>query len=470
MKKITLAIILLAGLFMIPSLVMAQSTSDEVTLVVSADGATKEEATKVALRSAIEQAYGTFVSANTTILNDELVKDEIVTVSQGNIKNYKEIACEQITGGKTFVTLQATVCISKLVSYAKSKGASTEFAGAAFGMNMKIKELNKQNEEKALANLYTQVKEMIPYTFTYDLKIEEPMACPQEIKDENNYYKGYNTNDILLRMGISGKSYENYYLCYFTINAIPTEQMRNLVLYINQTCKSLALTSDEVQEYKNKGLETYPIHNYFDGYYYKNENNFINELTVTGNFRSKEIYHYIHLINLYLGLYLYNFEIVDNLGVVSYLSKFDIGIMWGRNVYGVDFFVNEGTNLFEFWSCSGVSMFYPNYLFIVPTWYKERISKTDRPVYAPAHLPYRFSCYKAIPIFNLDPIKLVTIPVIILKSDIDKYSKFDIRPRTVAPTIDKGKATEIEKRYFNGSFGEYRNYKNVYGNEKYMFQ
>ena len=62
---------------------------DEVLLIVSGDGSTKEEATKAALRSAIEQAFGTFVSSNTKILNDELVKDEIVTVASGNIKSYK---------------------------------------------------------------------------------------------------------------------------------------------------------------------------------------------------------------------------------------------------------------------------------------------------------------------------------------------------------------------------------------------
>ena len=35
----------------------------------------------MALRSAIEQAFGTFVSANTTILNDEVVKDEIARLA-----------------------------------------------------------------------------------------------------------------------------------------------------------------------------------------------------------------------------------------------------------------------------------------------------------------------------------------------------------------------------------------------------
>lgn len=46
----------------------SNGATDDVTLVVSGDGANKEEATKVALRSAIEQVYGTFVSANTSIV------------------------------------------------------------------------------------------------------------------------------------------------------------------------------------------------------------------------------------------------------------------------------------------------------------------------------------------------------------------------------------------------------------------
>lgn len=153
---------------------MSAQNKDEVTLVVSASGTTTEEATKAALRSAIEQAYGTFVSANTTILNDELVKDEIVTVANGNIKNYKEIASTTLADGRISVTLQAMVSISKLVSYAQSKGASTEFAGAAFAMNMKMKELNKKNEMAALENLLVQVKQMLPYAFDRELVIGTP--------------------------------------------------------------------------------------------------------------------------------------------------------------------------------------------------------------------------------------------------------------------------------------------------------
>lgn len=75
------------------------TNTNEVTLVVSGDGETKDKAINIALRSAIEQAYGTFVSANTTIVNDELTRDEIVTISNGNIKGYKELSSMQV-GGK----------------------------------------------------------------------------------------------------------------------------------------------------------------------------------------------------------------------------------------------------------------------------------------------------------------------------------------------------------------------------------
>ena len=70
-----------------------EKEKDDVILVVSGDGPNKEEATKNALRSAIEQAYGTFVSANTSIVNDDLVKDEIATVASGNIKSFRESVC-----------------------------------------------------------------------------------------------------------------------------------------------------------------------------------------------------------------------------------------------------------------------------------------------------------------------------------------------------------------------------------------
>lgn len=174
---------------------MSAQNKDEVTLVVSASGTTTEEATKAALRSAIEQAYGAFVSANTTILNDELVKDEIVTVSNGNIKDYKEISCVDLADGRLYVTLQATVSISKLISYAKSKGAETEFAGATFGANLAMYELNKKNEQIVIENMETQLKAMTNL-FDYELELENPKISGSDciIKGKINLIYNKNTD------------------------------------------------------------------------------------------------------------------------------------------------------------------------------------------------------------------------------------------------------------------------------------
>ena len=169
MKKLFLII----SLIYVGMSISAQSV-DDVTLVVSGDGTTKEEATHVALRSAVEQAYGVFVSANTEILNDELVKDEIATVTSGNVKSYKELNCILLPNGNQMVTLEAVVSTKKLAAYAQSKGASCEFAGATFGANLRLLKLNQENTKKAFENLVQQCKAIAPYIVEPSLQVEDP--------------------------------------------------------------------------------------------------------------------------------------------------------------------------------------------------------------------------------------------------------------------------------------------------------
>jgi hypothetical protein len=212
---------------------------EEVTLTVSGDGTTKSEATEVALRSAIEQAFGVFVSANTTILDDELVKDEIATVSSGNIKSYKEIADVQLPNGNTSVTIQAIVSVSKLITYAQSKGNSAEFAGATFGMNMKLKELNTANEEKAIANMISQLKALVPAMFDYKLEIGEPVIH----KEERDYWGSAEDSNA--------GNYDIPVKIYVIFNQ-NTETANTILL---NTLSALSLPNNEMDEYKKVGLK-----------------------------------------------------------------------------------------------------------------------------------------------------------------------------------------------------------------------
>ena len=64
------------------------TTERTITITVSGSGKTQDEAKQSALRSAIEQAFGTFISAKTEILNDQVISDQITSVASGNIQAY----------------------------------------------------------------------------------------------------------------------------------------------------------------------------------------------------------------------------------------------------------------------------------------------------------------------------------------------------------------------------------------------
>ena len=221
------ALVLIAFVFLSVT-TFAQTT---VSLVVSGEGPTKTEATSVALRSAIEQAFGTFVSANTTILNDELVENEIATVSSGNIESYEEISSFE-SNGQWEVTLKASVSIDKLVNYVKGKGAETEFAGQTFALQMKMRALNKENEKQALLNLVEQVRLLTSNNSLFDYDI---------VQSEPKYVDG---DKYSVPIVVRATKNENYFI------------IRNL---ITNTFKSLALTDTERTAYSTNNYPT----NYF---------------------------------------------------------------------------------------------------------------------------------------------------------------------------------------------------------------
>ena len=70
MKTINIKTFILVVLSTIYSSFASAQTNDEVTIVASGQGTNLQEATALALRSALVQTFGSFVSANTTILSD----------------------------------------------------------------------------------------------------------------------------------------------------------------------------------------------------------------------------------------------------------------------------------------------------------------------------------------------------------------------------------------------------------------
>ena len=162
----------------------AQDYGKTVSLIVTGTGTTKENATSNALRTAIEKTFGTFVSANTSVVNDDLVKDEIVTVASGTVASYEELNCRQVNGndGTLYeVTVSAVVSIDNLVKFAQNHGMSAELAGQTFAMNVKLEALNTANENEALSHLIIQLYEIAKLGL-YDFKIDVKEPSMQDGK------------------------------------------------------------------------------------------------------------------------------------------------------------------------------------------------------------------------------------------------------------------------------------------------
>lgn len=309
----------------------ATTANDEVTLVVFGKAVDSEKATAVALRSAIEQAYGAFVSANTTILNDDLVKDEIVTISNGNIKSYNvlsEVKCED---GQVMVTVDATVCISRLISYTKSKGASTEFAGATFAQNMKMKELNKKNELQALQNMVAMAKELLPVAFDKKLSIADPAIPKKDYRADPQYAEA---NPIYAEPAVGSnaiiESYRNYlnlldgyYQMELCVSIEPNDNTNNILKNISNTLKAIALSEEEQTEYEKMNMKMSRLIIKWPDCYKSGE--YRNELYLKFRNSEEDINKLLsEFTNIFLEEFS-NFKIVDNLGNSSSFNGFLMG-------------------------------------------------------------------------------------------------------------------------------------------------
>lgn len=273
--KIIAAILSLNIFFTIISFAQEEKT---VTLTVSGQGKTQEEAKQNALRSAIEQAFGTFISSNTEILNDELVKDEIVSVSNGNIQKFEVISEVQIPDGRYATTLKATVSVTKLTSFVESKGVVAEFKGNLFAFNIKQQILNEQAENLAMENMVSICSRLLANSFDYQIDVLNPIS-----EDQDN-------QKWIIPINIKVKTNQNIEI---------------LKTFITKTLLQIALSEQEKINYKTLGKETYSI-KFYDNH------SFIECFLRTQ--KSQEYFN--NLIDLW-NISIFNFEITNGFKFIN---------------------------------------------------------------------------------------------------------------------------------------------------------
>jgi len=216
-------ILILFSVFYLTPLI-AQTESKVAVITVSGSGKTQDEAKQNALRNAIEQAFGTFISSNTQILNDELVKDEIVSVSSGNIQEYTVLSEVQTSDGYWSNTVKAKVAIDRLTSFCESKGVNVEFKGSLFALNIKQQILNEENESKVIEDMAVVVKKIFDKSFDYEISAGEPK---NSVTDENKWQ---------IPLTITIKANTNIY---------------NASKYFYNTLLGLSLKPEEIQNYES---------------------------------------------------------------------------------------------------------------------------------------------------------------------------------------------------------------------------
>lgn len=211
--------------------------TNEVSLIVSSKGTTEEEAKSNALRSAIEQAFGTFVSARTEILDDELVQDQIVSVSNGNIKKFEILSSLFLPDQNLhLITLNATVSLDKLTSFVQSKGYNdVSFDGGGFAMNLKIQNLNASSEIIAVNNLVEQGLILSPIFFDRELIVGNPTLEPSN-RVTNPKYQVPLT--IKTSLNSNWSEYQNFY---------------------SATLKDISMSKEEIDTYKSVGKKVYQL-------------------------------------------------------------------------------------------------------------------------------------------------------------------------------------------------------------------
>ena len=232
MKSILKSIIV-TGLFVFSQqIVFAQDADKTVTITVSGSGKTQDDAKQSALRSAIEQAFGAFISSKTEILNDKLVAEQITSVANGNIQSFSILNESQLPDGSWGVTLKALVSVSKLTSFVEAKGIAIEIKGGLFALNIKQQLLNEQGEIKAVSEMVGLLHEPMQISFDYVIKSSDPKSLDAESKNWE------------IPLVVTATTNKNIDFC---------------ANYCIKTLAALSLSSEEVASYQSLNKAVFPV-------------------------------------------------------------------------------------------------------------------------------------------------------------------------------------------------------------------
>lgn len=181
-------------------------------------GNSEQQAVCDALRNALTQSSSVYISSNVTVINDELVKDELSMINNGSIENYKLVS-KINADNYIVVNLDVLVSITKLTSFVESKGGATELKGGLFAANIRLQELNEKSELVAVKNIIDISKNILKNSFDYSIVNGEPFKSGEKWRIPLDVFVRKNSN------------YDNF------------------ILFFYQSLKKIAMSKEDINNY-----------------------------------------------------------------------------------------------------------------------------------------------------------------------------------------------------------------------------
>lgn len=165
------------------TLIFAQSNEDMITLealegekkvIADGYGASPELALEKALQNAVEQAAGAYVSSITEIENDEIIKDEVLSLSHGFIKEHRKLS-ESKFDTEYKVVVAAIIVEKQMMESLEASGVKVKYQTSGLVSDLKAWDKMKEDEYNMAKALF-DVHEMKDYGIIWDyhLRMGEP--------------------------------------------------------------------------------------------------------------------------------------------------------------------------------------------------------------------------------------------------------------------------------------------------------
>lgn len=171
MLKHHLHLIALSALLILsPTVSHAEEPEKTEKVVATGYGVNADKAKENAIRNAVEQVIGTYVTSDTIVKNSQLVKDEILSFSGGYVKETRVISQKQDNDGLSVVQIEATVVSTKLKRKLESLNVATKQVdgGSLFGESF-----SKINAQKSGSEVFAKILSKYPQA-AYKIDVGRP--------------------------------------------------------------------------------------------------------------------------------------------------------------------------------------------------------------------------------------------------------------------------------------------------------